>query len=611
MPREIARKYKRKLVGELCRHQILTYYGCGALVDFPRFSGIMAGLDNWPIQMLPETAKIHERNLETMLGKEFFYQVISPENDFDKAFSIPAYRFPSWYYCPECHRLDRYNKIAKPISGKSSDLNSPLICNYCSDEIKQVKLIPSRFVVSCLNGHLDDFPYVWWTHRKHGICDNPKLKLEYKGSTGDFGSIHICCETCKQEVTMKECMNKDALAKIKCSCKMPWLGFEDGHWFTDPKECNETPRVIQRSANNVYYPVNKSALTIPPWSEQLQSVFASKDMIFKDIFGEEDKEEIVRRLKKQFAKDAELYGENESAFIEAAFHRYRDIPENVNEKSLRMDEYMAFCGEDIDDDLFKTESVEVPSFISDYISQIKLVKKLREVVVLQGFRRILPGAEDLGSPNEVFSPISKHPMNWLPGIEFYGEGIFIKLNKEKVAEWERVNANRYFQMAKRYESGKWIKNEMFDGKAPRFVLLHTLSHLLIKQLTEQCGYTSASIKEKIYSTMENKTLEMCGILIYTSTTGTDGSLGGLVREGYTDRMKTTFENMLQESSWCSNDPLCIESKSQGFMGLNYSACHACALLPETSCEAMNCFLDRASVVGTPDNKNVSYFCGMI
>ena len=148
---------------------------------------------------------------------------------------------------------------------------------------------------------------------------------------------------------------------------------------------------------------------------------------------------------------------------------------------------------------------------------------------------------------------------------------------------------------------------MYDESHPRYILLHTLSHLLIRQLTSQCGYATASIKEKIYSTFIDEGFKMCGILIYTSATDTDGSLGGLVREGYSDRMKTTFENMLQESSWCSNDPLCIESPSQGFKGLNKAACHACTLLPETSCESMNCLLDRASVVGTPDKRSVAYF----
>ena len=100
---------------------------------------------------------------------------------------------------------------------------------------------------------------------------------------------------------------------------------------------------------------------------------------------------------------------------------------------------------------------------------------------------------------------------------------------------------------------------------------------------------------------------MSGVLIYTSATDTDGSLGGLVREGYSDRIGNTLRNMLQESSWCSNDPICIESLNQGYKGLNYSACHACTLLPETSCEALNCLLDRAAITGTPDNQDIAFF----
>ena len=620
MPRAIVTRYQKKLAGELRRSQILTSYGCGALVDFPRLSGIMAGLESWPIGQLPESAKIRERNLEIMLGKEFFYQVSSPENDFDKTFSLPSYRFPSWYYCPECHRLDRYNKIAKSTSGNTTDYNSALVCNNCSDATKQVKLIPSRFIVACYNGHIEDFPYVWWVHREKGICDNPKLKIEYKGSTGGLDSIQIYCETCGQKTTMAGCMDKDALSHRKCSGDMPWLGFEGQKWYKDPEECKATPRVLQRSANNVYYSVNKSALTIPPWSERLQSVFASKETLFEDIFDEDDEEETLRRLRKQFSKDPELYGGSVDAFIAAAYHRYRDVPESVDENSLRMDEYRAFCGPDMDDELFRTESAQVPEFLSEYITQIKLVKKLREVMVLQGFRRILPSPVtdqnervELGLSSAEFCPISRTPLNWLPAIELFGEGIFIELNEEKVQEWEQRNASRYKSMTEKHNSinAKWIGNGMYDGNAPRYVLLHTLSHLLIKQLTAQCGYATASIKEKIYSTFEGNDFKMCGLLIYTSATDTDGSLGGLVREGYRDRMQTTFENMLQESSWCSNDPLCIESTNQGYLGLNYAACHACALLPETSCEAMNSLIDRASVVGTPDDSGISYFAGII
>ncbi|MBP8641346.1 MAG: ATP-binding domain-containing protein, partial [Oscillospiraceae bacterium] len=177
--------------------------------------------------------------------------------------------------------------------------------------------------------------------------------------------------------------------------------------------------------------------------------------------------------------------------------------------------------------------------------------------------------ERLGLSNNDFAPISRQPLNWLPGIELFGEGIFIQLNEKAVCDWERRNLGRYAAMAKRLDQ-KWIGKEMFDETSPRFVLLHTFSHLLIRQLTAQCGYATASIKEKIYSTYPGTEDSMSGVLIYTSATDTDGSLGGLVREGYSDRIGNTLRNMLQESSWCSNDPICIESLNQGYKGLNYA-----------------------------------------
>ena len=238
-------------------------------------------------------------------------------------------------------------------------------------------------------------------------------------------------------------------------------------------------------------------------------------------------------------------------------------------------------------------------------------------MVLKGFRRILPSVDGnadeqttQGVNNDEFAPISKQPLNWLPAIELFGEGIFIELDKEAVKNWETQTRQRYVALAARHQY-PWIGKEMFDINRTRYILLHTLSHLLIRQLSSQCGYATASLKEKIYSTYSDKGAEMCGILIYTSATDTDGSLGGLVREGESERINDTLKNLLDESSWCSNDPICIETHSQGYQGLNLAACHACTLLPETSCESLNCLLDRAAIVGTPEDKSIGYFSRLL
>lgn len=615
-------KHTNKIAGELRRSQSITTFGSGSLIDLPRFSGIISGIDKWPVHKIYD-AVIHERNLEKMLGKDCFYQVYSTDDKLDNSFAIPAYRFPVWYYCPECHKLDIYTKIHAPTNSNTTEYNSDQFCRFCSTPTKRVKLVPSRFVVACLNGHIDEFPYLWWVHRNKSDCGdfrNHQLKLEYKGDSGGLGGIHIYCETCGASTTMAGCMDKNALRGLKCHGKMPWLGYnpDTRSWYQDPRECHASLRVLQRSANNVYYPVNVSALTIPPWSEKLFSVFDQRNVVFVDIFGETEENDILDGLRREYKRHRELYKVDEELFIKAAYMRYRnESSDDIDDKTLRCDEYTAFCGIDVDDDCFKTQSVEVPEDFKGLIAQIKQVKKLREVMVLKGFRRILPVSENnmeereqAGVSNDDFAPLSKQPLTWLPAIELHGEGIFIQLDNDAVKKWEERTLSRYILLAKRHNQ-PWIGKEMFDEKRTRYILLHTLSHLLIRQLSSQCGYATASLKEKIYSTYTDKGGEMCGLLIYTSATDTDGSLGGLVREGVSERINDTLKNMLDESSWCSNDPVCIDSPSQGYQGLNLAACHACTLLPETSCESLNCLLDRAAIVGTPENNDIGFFCKLL
>lgn len=617
MPPKIQPKKEKlswKIAGELRRSQMISTYGPGAIADFPRLSGIMSGLDSWAVNMLPDSAKIHEKNLEKMLGKDYFVQ-ISPDERFDSQFGMPVYRFPDMYYCPECHKLDRYRNLRRVNTG-NSQYNSDLVCSFCYQKTgKNIKLVPSRFVVACENGHLDDFPYDWWVHRKKGRCETPKLFFRYEGATGGLDSIRISCE-CGASESMAGCMNKDALKSIHCFGKMPWLGFTDKGWYKEPETCRALLRTMQRGANNVYYPVTQGVLTIPPWSSRIQRIISNHSEILDDImsYDEEEVDLQERMLKKHFEKFIRQYKCSFDSFMREIQRAYSDDSTSVTPETLKMDEYMAFCNDDIDEDFFKTESTEIPDELIEYFDIIKIVKRLREVKVLRGFRRIVPSYEsneevrvEKGLYDREFTPVSRQPLQWLPGLELYGEGIFLKLNERKLSEWERNNRDRYRELADRVETMPWVGKNMFASGNVRYILLHTLSHLIIKQLTAQCGYTSASLTEKIYSTINETDVSMCGILIYTSATDTDGSLGGLSREGEGERMKNTLFAALEEASWCSNDPICISSKSQGYRSLNYAACHACSLLPETSCESSNCLLDRASIVGTPENRELGYF----
>ena len=100
---------------------------------------------------------------------------------------------------------------------------------------------------------------------------------------------------------------------------------------------------------------------------------------------------------------------------------------------------------------------------------------------------------------------------------------------------------------------------------------------------------------------------MCGVLIYTASGDSEGSLGGLVRQGEPGRLEDTILAAIHNAEWCSSDPICIQSPGQGPESCNLAACHNCALLPETCCECGNRLLDRGTIVGVLENEDIGYF----
>lgn len=597
-----------KIVGEIRKSQSVTTYGPGSLIDFPRMSGIINGIDNWESTLGKynfEKMVIHERNLEKILGKQFFVQ---PQllGDNKNAYGITIERFPEYCYCPECGALDKYYKIEKK-SNNSTNYNRDSYCGLCSQSKgRNIKLIPSRFVTCCKYGHITDFPYEWWVHRKKGRCERPKLNLEISKKRSGLDGITIRCQ-CGASENLEGIMDRGSLHQLRCFGEMPWLGKKEDYkgWYSENNindPCDEELFVLQRGANNVYYPVTVSALTIPPYSSRIQKILSADLTILSNYYG------MNQRLKSENLRN---YYENHESKLRCSWEQfnqeliyalglndseYRDI------QDLLKAEYNALCDEDCNDPDFLTIETDVADELAEYFSQIKIIGRLREVQVLKGFERITHN-------DSLVAPLSRKPMNWLPGNEMYGEGIFIRFNENKVKEWENRNFNRYRALIRRSKDNGYVTRKITEDSI-RYILLHTTAHLLIRELTLQCGYTSASIKEKIY-TSESGDNSMCGILIYTATSDSDGSLGGLARQGLTDKIKDTVLNMLENASWCSNDPICIDSKSQGVSALNFAACHACSLLPETSCECGNLLLDRGALIGTSDAPEMGYFYKML
>lgn len=610
MPPRIKKNSTRQIAGEVRRSQLVSTYGPGALVDFQNISGVMNGIDKWNIEQVAEEDRLREHNLERLLDKQFFIQPQSRGQEGATFLSVS--RFPTMYYCPQCHMLDKASVIGKPLNESSKECTE-LLCNKCSTGQLRVRLVPARFVAACPNGHLEDFPWSWWVHRQkphHGGI--PQLSLEYDANRGGLDGIVVKC-SCGAQTTMAGCMGKEALRELACKGISPWLS-------GNQEPCGAKMRTVQRGANNVYYSVCQSALTIPPWSSRVQKFLKKYAQHLAAVAAYPSEIQSQTLLLHWEDKQAE-YNCSQKKFLEEFSRTYRPLTgaaQDITAEKILEDEYTAFCGNDADDCSFRMVQEPVPDTFAEVISKVGLVKCLREVVVLKGFRRIFPEYEQDGDKRQKeglydreVTPISEAPLPWLPAVELFGEGIFIALHETPLKVWEQHASSRYGNLGKRLAPHSWIGKGMFSPVNPRYILLHTLAHLLIRQLSFGCGYSTSSLKEKIYSTALGSTVNMAGILIYTASPDSDGSLGGLVRQGKSANLANIIMAALQKASWCSNDPVCIGSTAQGYNGLNHAACHACTLLPETSCEAVNCLLDRAAIVGTQEDRTLGFFSRLV
>ncbi|WP_236909439.1 DUF1998 domain-containing protein [Clostridium sp. Cult3] len=581
----------KQVVGEIRQTQMITTFGCGSIVDLPNASVIIAGTDFWQ-HYKEEKYIIQEVNLQKLLNVNFFVKPKSRDNvpghAYVKSRDIPAFRFPETLICANenCGKIGNYKLFKR---GKR------LICPLCGNR----NIIPSRFVVACTKGHVEDFPYDWWVHKDSTECENPDLRLFYRKETGGLDSIVIWCKNCKQSKSMKYSFTPNSLKGYPCGGNRPWLRDKD------KIVCTEPLKTIQRGSSAIYYSNHVSALSIPPWSDAIQKELNKHDNALRKLNIEDENilelfisfTGIVDKLKcsKEELKRQIIYRLN----------NYRD-PEPKKDIDIRLDEYNAFCRGDSNSVDFVIEPEKVPESLGEYIDQIVLAKRIKEILVLTGFRRIQP-VDEFDDAKDKIAPLSKNRKDWLPAVEFWGEGIFIKFNRKKLRQWEtREDVEKRVDVLK----SNMVRANYYCNKcSPRFVLLHTFAHLLIRQITLQCGYSTSALKERIYTTETDgdNLYEMEGIFIYTASPDSEGSLGGLVSQGRSSNIENTIIKTLDKSRWCSSDPLCVQSGGQGLNSLNLAACHSCALLPETSCEMRNLFLDRATLIGTLENKNIGFF----
>lgn len=636
--------------------QLIAPFGPGSIyTDRRGVPHVVCGLDHWFIRWDPSLGGVPcdnraeferiEPRLSALLHIDRFcappdYRYVrqgSPRPP-NALLNVPAQRFPRWYRHTKTGELRRFNlhtiRTDPPVGGG--------------------RWQPVRFISVCAGGHLNEFPWKEWIG-----CQCPgdgSLYLTDRGGS-ELSSIRIECRSCppgsvgKQGKSLSGTTGKPnpALgeqsafqqAGIACPGDRPWLG----EGACQPG-CGHPLIGALINQTNLYFPRTISAIALPDLQPQNEAVVALRNHVAQDsslgiarmIWNMPNRAGAVALIRSGLdargitSNPAQLEEALESLFDPAAAAlpagapapRYPEFPL----LQFRRAEFNIIRQQVNDPQNIPNLRVIptiLPSELSPWLAKVNLVERLRETRVFYGFDRLdqnnnaLAGMPDTAMQQLFRTPPDQLQDRWLPAVEVFGEGIYLELREEKISEWQLSNSG-------------WLQQRLDDGFiarlggvfqtlpplaaadrewASRYLLVHSLAHILINQLVFECGYSTASLRERLYVSSD-PTAPMAGFLIYTAAGDSEGTLGGLVRLGRPERLGPVMQRALGRASWCSADPVCSEHLGgQGSKLANLAACHACILLPETSCETINQGLDRAMVVGTPEDRAHGFMAALI
>jgi hypothetical protein len=590
---------------QIRRTQIVGQGGVGAVIDVGDESFTVCDVTDWragpPIE-LPR--------LSTRLGRS----LREPPSDEEGATGrILLMRFPRALFCNDSRCRALIDDWRESDYGSADDAKPK--CPRCG---RVGTLVPMRFVCACKAGHLADVPWRRWAHSDPArSCSSARGQLTFKvqrTGTGGLESLYVECE-CGARRSLGDLPTKESLKRIgiHCSGTSPWV-----QGMTSP--CDEELRVLQRGASNLHYPQTGSALDLPGPSaasggatgaEIAAALLDDSDLrMLKSIlerFGTTGSHQnpIVTQMSESIA--SRYPGHTAERVLAVASGAEMPADAAAGSKEFNQDEVLleewAFLTSPTAADYSSSSLVcresPAPKFgLFQPFSRVLLFERLREVRAMTGFRRVSPSATlvsvDLGRPFAFGQP-------WYPAVEVFGEGIFLQFDNDVIVEWESELEGRQPEEIRSVEELEQIRREenywFLPQVSARFLAVHTFAHLLMRQLVFECGYGASALRERIWASREQGT---AGVLIYTADSDSEGSMGGLVRQGRHDLLTDSIRIALDRGAWCSLDPVCSETKGQGLGGFNHAACHACSLVAETSCVHANTLLDRRLLFGTQD-----------
>lgn len=597
----------KKPPGQIRQSQLVTTFGPGSMVDLPNYSVIVSGLDDWSQggEEIDEPRLVDK--IQRLLSRTDVKLRTPPPEEDDPTrpqTGITAWQFPEWFVTQDAEQDE-----GEEESGRRTRL---LVQRQALDrgrfyrdrDKKRRPVVPVRFVRACRRGHIGDIDWYSFCHGGHTDCRR-QLFMDELGTTGDIADIQIRC-ACKKTRPMTEAFVGPGTIGF-CNGNRPWLG------AFAREDCGEPNRLLVRTASNAYFSQLMSVITIPDRNESLAE--AVNGVWEHHLQYVEDLEDLKReRSKKPPVRDA-LEGFSDEDVMNELQRRRGGA--TVPDKKVKEAEFETLTlsqdeiGEDKPDGDFYARTLPRDEWVAPWMSGVErvvLVHRLREVTAQVGFTRFESSAPDVEGELDVGVQRASlaREVPWLPAVENRGEGFFLAFARDAITSWAtrpevRARAEALLQGFEQWKGEHQQSRREFAGLP--YLMLHSLSHLLISAVSLECGYPSSAIRERVYAGEWGY-----GILLFTGSPDVEGTLGGLVQVGRDVRRHLAAA--LELGRLCSNDPVCAQHDpknqyEQRF--LHGAACHGCVLIAEPSCEMRNDFLDRALVVPTVENLGAEFF----
>lgn len=648
-------------LGSIRRAQLVSPFGVGAMSTLVNGTSVItAGLDHWFGIDDPDLLELNQyiagdwRLEQRLQVREFrlppdFRMRRRGSDPRNTNLKVPVLRFPRWSFCMYCKRL----KLSQLSMSQPVECPDPSHMDGNTGKHRRPRMSQVPFVAICARGHLDDFPFHEWVHKSHNPSCRGVLRLQSRGGGGLEGQVVVCDpestpKGCGAERSLEGIMNAhwvnqeertfltdnlvDKTQPYECKGARPWLGEAE-------EACGEPIRGALRGAGNVYFPKVESSIYLP---RKVGAVSAA----LHDLLNRADVRPLLRLLNRtdgaavtaQQIRDEvppELF---QPISDEQLLAGYRDMfgiadeaesgaegpvdgdggsaedTESLTSTDVWRHPEFRLLRETPTDDMLTVADPSMHPQLAGPFGRVRRVETLTETRALRGFTRVRDDDLKLSVGKALLRRRPLPPaQDWLPAYVVRGEGIYLELNTDRLATWERQPrvVDRAQKINDHFGGVARLRGTQTRPISPRFVLIHTLAHLLINELIFTCGYSSASLRERLYVS-ETPGREMAGLLIYTAAGDSEGTMGGLVRMAKPENLWPVISTAIGDARWCSTDPVCMDAgeKGQGPDSCNLAACHGCALLPETSCEEFNRFLDRGLVIGTFAQPTLGYLAAL-